>query len=200
MRKLESLLLIPLLAAAGCSCLSNVAYRPIPGPARIERADAIHAANAHAATANAFANSAAPASFAAAQEGHRNPETAFCLACLIAGGGHFYTGETTKGAVLAGIAAGALIGGAALSSSGDYGDCEYNPETFDCEESNGRLPLWIGAGIAAGSWLYGIIDARASAERVNARNGRQGAVIDTRPWLGLRRGQPSAGLQFQLSW
>jgi hypothetical protein len=108
-----------------------------------------------------------------------------------------------KGAALMGVAAGSLITGAVLSSSGDdYGDCEYNPETFECEPAGGSTPLLIGAGIAAGSWIYGIIDSRASANRVNARNGhRVGAAgIEARPWLGMARGRPSAGLSMRVTW
>jgi hypothetical protein len=101
---------------------------------------------------------------------------------------------------LAGIAAGSVIAGAVLSSSGGYDDCEYNPETFECEESGGNAPLWIGAGVAAASWIYGIVDARPSAARVNARRPGQGAALDARPLLGMRRGQPSAALQLRVTW
>lgn len=141
----------------------------------------------------------------AGQAPYREPQKAFCLACLIAGGGHFYTGETKKGAALLGIAAAGLIGGAVLSSgeSDDPFDCEYDPETFECEPESNRTPLLIGAGVAAASWVYGIIDARPSAARVNARNGHQigGAAVEMQPVLGLSRGgEPGAGVHFRVRW
>jgi len=141
----------------------------------------------------------------ARQAPYREPQKAFCLACLIAGGGHFYTGETKKGAALLGIAAAGLIGGAVLSSgeSDDPFDCEYNPETFECEPESNRTPLLIGAGVAAASWIYGIVDSRPSAARVNARNGHQigGAAVEMQPVLGLTRGgEPGAGLHVRVRW
>jgi hypothetical protein len=138
------------------------------------------------------------------QTAYRNPEKAFCLACLVAGGGHFYTGETVKGAVLLGAAAAGLIGGAILSSDGgdEFGDCEYNPETFECEPKGGKTPLLIGAGIAAASWIYGIVDSRPSAERINTRNGLRvgAAAIETRPWVSVREGGLGGGLNVRVSW
>jgi hypothetical protein len=47
-----------------------------------------------------------------------------------------------------------------------------------------------GLGIAAGSWIYGIVDARASAQRVNTKNRHSnGSGFDASPWLQLDRGQ-----------
>jgi hypothetical protein len=120
-----SLLLLAQLATTGCACLGGSAYQPFPG--QTVRSMATVAASPGARSA----------ARAQSEAGYRNPQTAFCLACLIAGGGHFYTGETVKGAALLGVAAAGLIGGAALSSSGDYDDCEYDPETFECEPGAG---------------------------------------------------------------
>lgn len=140
----------------------------------------------------------------AQQAAYREPQKAFCLACLIAGGGHFYTGETKKGAALLGIAAAGLIGGAVLSSgeSDDPFDCEYDFETHECEPESNRTPLLIGAGIAAASWVYGIVDSRPSAARMNARNGYQvRPAVEMQPMLGLGRGgEPGAGLHFRVRW
>ncbi len=105
--------------------------------------------------------------------------TAFCYACLVPGGGHFYTGETVRGAALLGVAVGSVTAGALLSSSGgrcqptgpDDTRCQYNHETHDFRGPANRTPLYVGAALAAGSWIYGAIDASSSAARVNARNG-----------------------------
>ncbi|HEX7122865.1 MAG TPA: hypothetical protein VF178_10885 [Gemmatimonadaceae bacterium] len=130
---------------------------------------------------------------------YRDPQKAFRMALAFPGGGHFYTGETKKGAVLLGIAAGALVGGAMLSSSGcdDPYDCEYDFETHECEPESDRTPLFVGAGIAAASWIYGVIDSRQSAARANARNG---AAVTMAPMLTLRKGKPMAGVQLRMIW
>ena len=189
------LLLLAQLATTGCACLSGgAAYQPLPrfpGSNQPLLSVGSNTRSLESATVRAPAQEGA---------GYRNPETAFCLACVVAGGGHIYTGETTKGAALLGVAAAGLIGGVVLSGSDEEG-CAYNPETFECEPAGGRAPLWIGAGIAAGSWIYGILDARASAQRMNTRNGHSSrGGLEASPWLRLDRGQPRAGLRFRVSW
>ncbi len=106
-----------------------------------------------------------------------DPRIATRRAMFFPGGGHFYTGETMRGAVLLGVAAGSLAAGALLSSRGGScqptapGDgCEYDPSTHEYRRgSSSRTPLYVGAAVAVGSWLYGIVDASSSAARVNAR-------------------------------
>jgi hypothetical protein len=215
MRRSLSLFLLTLpLGLGGCACLTGQAsYRIVPvrglGISMPPEANLAGAALAPFAglepiNVNDIAGEEVSAPADAQQSGYRNPEKAFCLACLVAGGGHFYTGETVKGAVLLGAAAAGLIGGAVLSSDGgdEFGDCEYNPETFECEPKGGKTPLLIGAGIAAASWIYGIVDSRPSAQRINTRNGMQvgAAAIETQPWLGLREGGFGGGLNFRVTW
>ncbi|MGH8436933.1 MAG: hypothetical protein ACRERX_21290 [Pseudomonas sp.] len=205
-----SLLLLAQLAATGCACKQAANYQPYPVPPVGTRAPAgLGLSSPGFEDSNRFSSgserSLEMAGLGAAQAtpAYRSPQTAFCLACLIAGGGHFYTGETVKGAALLGITAGSLVVGSALSSDGGDGQnqCEYSPETHECEPGRGRTPLLVGAAIAAGSWVYGIIDSRASAQRMNARNGPQGgAELEARPWLNVRGGNPSAGLSFRVSW
>jgi hypothetical protein len=52
-----------------------------------------------------------------------------------------------------------------LSLVANIGTHEYR------DGSSNRTPLYVGAAVAAGSWIYGIVDARNGAARVNARNG-----------------------------
>src|SRR5262245_54755346 len=147
MQRLQALLLLSMTLTSACQCLGSATYRPAP----IRPAEVMHSLDAglrSATSLSTVADGHAVQNAGAAE--YRKPETAFCLACLIAGGGHFYTGETRKGAALLGIAAGSLIAGAALSGGDDYDGCNYNPETFECESSGGHTPLLIGAGIAAG--------------------------------------------------
>lgn len=212
------------LVASGCACFTGqAASRALPMQAvhaseHVQRSASGHAPR-HAGSALVAASpvlvsladmnagalaspDAAVPSQGAPLDGYRDPQRALCLACLVAGGGHFYTGETKKGATLLGIAAVGLIGGAALSDGGsdDPLDCEYNPETFECEPKSNRTPLLVGAGIAAASWIYGIIDSRRSAERVNTRNGQVAPAVEMRPILGLRRGKPDGGVSFRVIW
>lgn len=107
-----------------------------------------------------------------------DPRTATRRAYFFPGGGHFYTGETTRGAALLGVAAGSVLAGALLSSSGGSctptapGDgCVYDPETHRYRGgSPNRAPLYVGAAVAAASWIYGVVDARHSAARMNGRH------------------------------
>jgi hypothetical protein len=105
-----------------------------------------------------------------------DPGSATRRAYFFPGGGHFYTGETMRGAALLGVAGGSLLAGALLSSrggrcsSGDSG-CVYDHEAHEYRRESSRTPLYIGAAVAAGSWIYGIVDARSSAARMNRRNG-----------------------------
>jgi hypothetical protein len=212
-----TLLLIP-FATGGCACLADGGLGFSPGPITREYAGADRLSSvpagmrvgerAAAPDVAAYGAGERSAIVSAYQADARDPDTAFCLACIVAGGGHLYSGERTKGAVLLGVAASGLIGGVLLSDDGETeynpgGDgCVYDPETNECRSSDAnRTPLWIGAGIAAGSWIYGIIDSRASATRMNARTGLQigGATVEPRPWLGLRRDGFGAGFQLNVT-
>ncbi|CAN5849073.1 hypothetical protein BH23GEM7_BH23GEM7_08260 [soil metagenome] len=139
-----------------------------------------------------------------------SPGTATCRACLFPGGGHFYTGENTRGAALLGVAAGSLIAGALLSSSGGSceptapGDgCEYDPNTHEYRSgSSNRTPLYVGAAVAAGSWIYGILDARNSATRMSTRNGVSLGPVTAHPepLVGLdREGRTEVGVRLRLA-
>lgn len=94
--------------------------------------------------------------------GYKDPGTATLFGVLITGGGHFYSGETGKGLALLGIGTGAYVVGAVAtaSSCNSYGD--------SCDNV---APLLLGAGVALGTWIYGIVDADDAARRTNAENG-----------------------------
>jgi hypothetical protein len=100
-------------------------------------------------------------------------------AMFFPGGGHFYTGETTRGALLLGGAAGSVLAGALLSSGSEArsstapgDDCEYDHTThqYRCGSSS-LAPLYVGAAVAAGLWAFGIFDAPRSALRMSERDG-----------------------------
>jgi len=192
---LRSILVMALAFCSGaCSCLTgNVSYRPAPAA----RAPGAFTA-ATPFTQQPIVRQELDAQFDAAA---RNPERAFCMACLFPGGGHFYTGEKTRGAVILSVAAGSLLAGALLSGSDDVSECDYDPASHQCRDSSGRTPLWVGAGVAAGSWIFGIIDSRASAARVNARTGgATGLGLETRPLIRLTGPESGVGLHMRVTW
>jgi hypothetical protein len=140
------------------------------------------------------------------------PGTAICWACLAPGAGHFYTGETGRGALLAGTAAGSLLAGTLLSSGGgtcratnpeDQGRCTYDHENHRMVEPTNRTPLYVGAAVAAAGWIYGIVDAGSSARRMNASSGVAVGPFDAQPQPGVRTtaaGEPALGIGVRLTW
>lgn len=192
---LRSILALALAFCAGaCACITgDSSYRPVPAPRTHGAFTALAPFSQQPAAVHEL-NTQLDASL-------RNPDRAFCLACLFPGGGHFYTGEKTRGAVILGVSAASLLAGALLSGSDDVSECSYDPETHECRESSGRTPLWVGAGVAAGSWIFGIIDARASAARVNARSGgAAGLGFETRPLIRLTGPESGVGLHMRMTW
>jgi hypothetical protein len=140
------------------------------------------------------------------------PGTAICWACLAPGAGHLYTGETGRGALLAGTAAGSLLAGTLLSSGGgtcratnpeDQGRCTYDHENHRMVEPTNRTPLYVGAAVAAAGWIYGIVDAGSSARRMNASSGVAVGPFDAQPQPGVRTtaaGEPALGIGVRLTW
>jgi hypothetical protein len=215
--------LVMALSTGACSCLTggaamrlaprapaapgaaiSVPGGPARGPAPLASLTGVAGWQKGTAASGSFLDGGAGAAHDQGETGQgqalRDPDTAFCWACVVAGGGHFYTGETTRGALLLATAAGGLLGGALLSGGYDEGECDYDPETFECRDS-GNTPLLIGAVVAAGSWIFGIVDARASAARVNARvGGNTGLGLETRPRLHMTGGEPAVALQVRLTW
>jgi hypothetical protein len=110
-------------------------------------------------------------------ERERDPAIALGFAFLCPGCGHLYTGETTKGAVIATLSIGSLVGATALQLTRSWAphsldDCLPGAQQSACLD--GRLdltPILIGGAIALTGYLYGLIDAQPSARRMNARNG-----------------------------
>lgn len=89
--------------------------------------------------------------------GYKDPGSATLYGVLCAGCGHLWAGETKKGAIMLGVAVGAPIVGAAMTSC-DLGGCSTAPFT-------------LGIVAALTSWGYSIYDAGAAARRTNTMNG-----------------------------
>ena len=97
---------------------------------------------------------ALPAETLAALPSEKDEDLALVFSILLTGGGHLYSGETSKGITLLAIGLGAVVGGAVLTNATDS-----------------IAPYLIGATISLGAWIYGISDAKASVRRQNALNG-----------------------------
>lgn len=93
----------------------------------------------------------------AGDPGYKDPGLAVLFGILLAGGGHFYAGESGKGV---GILLGAIIGGAMVVSQAGCDDYYY-----ECSEAVGG----IGAVVFLGSWIFSIADASPAANRANRR-------------------------------
>ncbi len=86
----------------------------------------------------------------------KKPELAAALSVLVPGLGQVYNGEILKGAaVMAGF-----LGSIAVCIAVGIGD------TYDSIGTKG----WIGVGMVATSYLWGVIDAPISAQRINREN------------------------------
>lgn len=96
----------------------------------------------------------------------KDPDLARRYASFFPGGGHLYTGESLKGGIMAGLS---VFSGIKLL--GSLGCSAAERVVFDDIEgcSRSKTFLWL-AGLA-GPWVYGMLDARKSAERVNAQRG-----------------------------
>lgn len=97
----------------------------------------------------------------------RDPSQAQIYSLLFVGGGQIYAGESTKGLLMAAAGYGALAAGFAK-----YGS------SLDSSEEINYDPLIAGLMVYAGAWAWSLMDAPASARRVNRRYGLHSAQLD----------------------
>ena len=124
---------------------------------------------------------------------YKDPGTSTLLSVAVPGGGQLYSGETRRGATLLGVGVGGVVLGLAATTSSVSVSCDT---AYDCEDDTNYLPLTLGYAAFLGSWIYGIIDADDSAQRMNAKRGFTGA---TQPRVApvvasTRRGGTQVGL------
>ena len=100
--------------------------------------------------------------------GYKDPGTSTLLSVLVPGGGQLYSGETGRGLTILGVGLGGLVLGVAATSSSVGVSCD---DDFDCEDDTNYLPMAAGYVAYFGSWIYGIIDADDSANRMNTKRG-----------------------------
>ena len=101
--------------------------------------------------------------------GYKDPGTATLLSVVVPGGGQLYSGETNKGLMLLGGGLGGLILGTAMTTNSISASCDY--DEFTCSDDTNYLPMAVGYLAFFGTWVYGIIDADDSAQRMNAKRG-----------------------------
>lgn len=112
--------------------------------------------------------------------GYKDPGTATILSVVITGGGQLYSGDTRKGVMLLGIGMGGVTLGYTLAI-----------------QSGSAAPALLGYAAYLGSWIYGIMDASDSAQRMNAKNGLAGVLpANVSPVVSLDR---SGGTQVGVS-
>lgn len=108
--------------------------------------------------------------------GYKDPSMARIFSVVVIGGGQFYSGETGKGLVLAGIGYGApIVASMFIVSSAD--DClnDYNNGNYTACDDYGAgvgaaaLTSWA---VTLGTWIYGIVDADNAAMRTNMKPAR----------------------------
>ncbi len=94
----------------------------------------------------------------------KDPGTAQSYAFRGPGGGYFYTGEYVRGAAMLGAGAYAGLQMVKTFTCGSTVKSDYS--------YSGNCPaggVWLWLGVLAVPYVYGILDASASAGRVNAK-------------------------------
>lgn len=124
----------------------------------------------------------------AQQAAPKDPELAHSYAFYLPGGGHFYTGEFLRGGAMLGVGVYAGLQIVKTVTCGSTNEADY---TYSGNCPPGGALLWFG--IMAVPYIYGIYDARASADRVNAKIKAQASRFA--PFVGADpRGRVSLGL------
>jgi len=104
--------------------------------------------------------------------GYKDPSTARILSVVFIGGGQFYSGETGKGLLLAGLGYGAPIVASMFiySSANDCVDDIYSGTYTTCDTSNSwGAAVLVAWAVTLSTWIYGIVDADNAAMRTNAK-------------------------------
>jgi hypothetical protein len=86
---------------------------------------------------------------------YRSPELAGAFSVFLPGAGHFYAGETVKGAVLSGLFIGGVVGVATAN--------------VGLTHSSIKPGAWASVVVIVASYLYALIDAPFAAGRTNER-------------------------------
>lgn len=104
----------------------------------------------------------------APRPGYKDPGTSTLFSVLIPGGGQLYSGDTRRGVTLLGVGLGGLTLGVAMTAGSVGVSCD---DDFSCKDDTNYAPAALGYAAYLGAWLYGIIDASDSAQRMNTKHG-----------------------------
>ncbi len=169
----------------------------LPAHLRAQRVDADSAAAGRViAQAHDASNAVRPSvQLSRTAVGHKDPGTAALLGVLFPGAGQMYAGRTGKGLGLLALSAGAVVGGAAASSSDKCTTSQQgNILTMTCTDGK-RGPLYAGIGVAVASWLYGAISAGGDARDANEAAQRHARAT---PIMEREHGRMNVGLAYRI--
>lgn len=126
----------------------------------------------------------------------KDPAIALGFAWLCPGCGHLYSGETTRGAVIAAISIGSLASGAAIQFTRSRSHAELAAAARAGKvERMDLTPILVGGAISLVGYVYGLIDAGPSVRRANARSGIGFRGIDMSPTVAA---DGSVGARFTI--
>jgi hypothetical protein len=127
--------------------------------------------------------------------GYKDPGTSTILSVVVPGGGQIYSGETNKGLALLGGGMAGLILGFAMTSSSAGISCD---DDLDCQDDTNYVPAALGYLTYFGTWIYGIIDADDSANRMNSKRGLAQALSgDVAPLVSSSGGETRVGVSIR---
>jgi hypothetical protein len=95
----------------------------------------------------------------------KDPVTACLLSWLLPGGGQYYNGEYAKGALMTGLSLGSLLGMVAGATPPAE---DYSGDDYYRSGSDGRLAFF--ALIYLGNYIWSVVDAPISSNKINRRN------------------------------
>lgn len=123
---------------------------------------------------------------------YKDPDNALLWGILIAGGGHFYAGETGTGLLLLGLQFGAPYLGSTIGTRHLANNInESGAQTY-------KTYVYAGIAVGVAAWIYSIADAKKAARRTNEENGLiLGGKIDVAPTMLTTRNMNS-GYGFRL--
>ena len=122
-------------------------------------------------------------------QSRKSPVLAFTLSAVIPGAGQLYNNEYwPKGAIQTGLFAAGIAVALSLGTESTYNASAYTDNSYYGtytyyrynDGSSVTTWLYVGIGVAAGAWLWSVIDAPFSAGRINSGNraSRYGHMIE----------------------
>lgn len=134
---------------------------------------------------------ARPARAQEMQVAEKDPAIALGFAIFCPGCGHLYTGDTTRGAVIAAITVGAVATGFAIQASRldrHVTECAWSAHASLCpgrSPGTDLTPILVGGAIGLAGYVYGLIDAGPSARRMNRRNAARLGAVEVTPAVNV---------------